>query len=337
MFGKLAKESKAAALQPKSQGQALQAQSSVVVGAGGERKEGLAYSCVEAQYEDLSDTPWSEKALMVVGPTEKGDSMATLDIWCQIVRDTGVDRNKTWKNPRFATLPGNSKLFFIFDITVEAEEALIQVRRVIQGQFLGPQDAGASAILIHLATLQARGIDTSVLRSYSTGATNEEAQLRYMTEALGFKHADIKPNDPFGEEVATFATQNQQATNKEESDKIAHKEKEDADALEQQTRESKNIDEDKAVQEKKKQFKIKVHKEKIQAIDDGIKTSQILLDEVQAYGSVTILDADDLETIRQCELSITDFQRQNHVCLAVMIAQSPAAINNEVPEEVAPD
>ena len=102
----------------------------------------MAYSCVEAQYEDLSDTPWSlalpEKALMVVGPTEKGDSMATLDIWCQIVRDTGVDRNKTWKNPRFAALPGNSKLFFIFDTTVEAEEAPIQVRRVIQGQFLGP-------------------------------------------------------------------------------------------------------------------------------------------------------------------------------------------------------
>ena len=341
MFGKLAKESKAAALQRKSPGQALQAQLSVVVGAGGERKEGLAYSCAEAQIEELSDTPCSlalpEKALMVVGPTEKGDSMATLDIWCQIVRDKGVDRNETWKNPRFATLPSNSKLFFIFDTTVEAEEALIQVRRVIQEQFLGPQDAGASAILIHPATLQARGIDTSVLRSYSTGATNEEAQLRCMTEAFGFKHANIKPNDPFGEEVAAFATQNQQATNKEESDKIAHKDKEDADALDQQTRESKKIDEDKAVQEKKKQFKIKVHKEKIQAIDDGIKTSQKLLDEVQAYGSVTNLDADDLETIRQCELSIADFQRQKDVCLTVMNAQSPAVIYNEVPEEVASD
>ena len=41
--------------------------------------------------------------------------------------------------------------------------------------------------------------------------------------------------------------------------------------------------------------------------------SQKLLDEVQAYGSVTILDADDLETIRQCEFSITDFQRQKDV------------------------
>jgi len=142
MFGNLAKGSKAAALQRKSPGQALQAQLSVVVGAGGEMKEGLAYSCVEAQYEDLSDTPGSlalpEKALMVVGPTEEGDSMATIDIWCQIVRDKGVDRNKTWKTPRFATLPSNSKLFFIFNTTVEAEEALIQVRRVIQGQFLGP-------------------------------------------------------------------------------------------------------------------------------------------------------------------------------------------------------
>ena len=115
MFGKLAKESKAAALQRKSPGQALQAQLSVVVGAGGGRKEGLAYSCVEAQYEDLSDTPCSlalpEKALMVVGPTEKGDSMATLDIWCQIVRDTGVDRNKTWKTPgllRFQATPSCS-------------------------------------------------------------------------------------------------------------------------------------------------------------------------------------------------------------------------------------
>jgi len=119
-----------------------------------------------------------------------------------------------------------------------------------------------------------------------------------MTEAFGFKDADIKPNDPFGEEVAAFATQNQQATTKEESDKIAHKDKEDADALEQQTRESQKIDEDKAVQEKKKQFEIKLHEEKIQAIDDGIKTSQKLLDDVQAYDSVTILDADDLETIR---------------------------------------
>ena len=134
-----------------------------------------------------------------------------------------------------------------------------------------------------------------------------------------------------------FATQNQQATTKEETDKIAHKDKEDAEALEQQTRESRKIDEDKAVQEKKKEFKIKVHKENIQAIDDEIKTSQKLLDDVQAYGSVTILDADDLETIRQCELSITDFQRQKDVCLAVMNAQSPAVIYNEVPEEVAPD
>ena len=72
-----------------------------------------------------------------------------------------------------------------------------------------------------------------------------------MTEASGFKHADIKPNDPFGEEVAAFATQNQQATTKEEADKIAHQDKEDADALDQQTRESKKIDEDKTVQEKK--------------------------------------------------------------------------------------
>jgi len=208
LFGRLAKESKAAALQPKSTGQALPAQSSVVVGAGGERKEGLAYSSVKAPYEDPSDAPWPltlpEKALMLlVGPTEKGDSMAMLDIWCQIVRDKGVD------SPRFATLPGNSKLFFVFDTTGEAEEALIQARCDIQGQFLGPKDAGASAILIYFATLQARGIDTSVLRSYSTGGTNEEAQLRYMTEALGFKHADIKPNDPFVEEVAAFATQNQ--------------------------------------------------------------------------------------------------------------------------------
>jgi len=70
-----------------------------------------------------------------------------------------------------------------------------------------------------------------------------------MTEALGFKHAGIKPNDPFGEEVTAFATQNQQATKKEESDNIAHKAKQDADALEHQTRETKKIDEDNAVQE----------------------------------------------------------------------------------------
>ena len=90
---------------------------------------------------------------MVVRPTEKGESMATLDIWCHIVRDKGVDRNKTWKNPRFATLPTSSKFFFIFDTTVETKEALIQVRRVIQEQFLGPQDAGSSVILIHPVTL----------------------------------------------------------------------------------------------------------------------------------------------------------------------------------------
>jgi len=270
MLGKLAKESKAASLQRKSSGQALQAPLSGRVGAGGERKERLAAPCAEAQFEEFSDTPCflalPEKALMVVGPTEKGDSMATLDIWCQLVRDKGVDRNKTWKNPRFATLPSIPKLFFIFDTTVEAEEALIQVRRVIQEQFLGPQDAGASAILIHHATLQARGIDTSVLRSYSTGAINEEAQLRYMTEAFGFKHADIKPHDSFSSEVEAFATQNQQATAKEESDKIVHKNKEVADALDQQMRDSKKTDDDKAVQEKKMQFKNEVYKEKIQAI-----------------------------------------------------------------------
>ena len=82
-----------------------------------------------------------------------------------------------------------------------------------------------------------------------------------------------------------------------------------------------------------------MHKEKIQAINDGIKTNQKLLDEVQAYGLVTILDAsaDNLETICQCELSIADFQRQKDVCLTVMNAQSPSVINNEVPQEAAPD
>ena len=89
------------------------------------------------------------------------------------------------------------------------------------------------------------------------------------------------------------------------------------------------IDEDNAVQKIRKQFKIKVQKQKIHALDDGK-----LLDEVQ-YGSVTILDADDLETICQCELSITDFQRQKGACLAVMTPQSPAS--NGVPEEAAPD
>jgi len=41
-----------------------------------------------------------------------------------------------------------------------------------------------------------------------------------------------------------------------------------------------------------------VQKEKLKHFDDGIKTSQKLLDEVKDYGSDTILDADDLETIR---------------------------------------
>jgi len=104
IFGKLTKESKAAALQQKSTSQAQPAQSSVVVGAGGGREEGLAYSGAEAQHEAPSDTPWpltlTEKALMVVRPTEKGDSIAELDIWCHIVRDKEVERNKNWKTPR---------------------------------------------------------------------------------------------------------------------------------------------------------------------------------------------------------------------------------------------
>ena len=41
----------------------------------------MAYPCAEAQIEELSNTPCSlalpEKVLMVVGPTEKGDSMTT--------------------------------------------------------------------------------------------------------------------------------------------------------------------------------------------------------------------------------------------------------------------
>jgi len=86
-----------------------------------------------------------------------------------------------------------------------------------------------------------------------------------------------------------------------------------------------------------KNIKIEVQKEKIQGLNDGIKTSQKLLDEVQAYGSVIILDADDLETICQCELSIKDFQRQKHALLVVMIPQKSAAIDNGVPEEVAPE
>jgi len=158
-----------------------------------------------------------------------------------------------------------------------------------------------------------------------------------MTEAFGFKHVDIKPHDSFSAEVAAFATQNQQATVKEESDKITHKNKEVADALDQQMRDSKKTDDDKVVQEKKIRFKTEVYKEKIQVIDDGIKTSQKLLDAVQDYGPVTNLDADDLDTIRQCELSIADFHRQKHACLTMMHAQSPAIINNETAKEAATD
>jgi len=200
------------------------------------------YSRADAQYEDPSDTPWlltlPEKALMVVRPTENGDSMTTLKIWLQIVRDNGAKRNKDWKSPTFATLPGNSKFFFVYDTTAEAEKALIQARIDIQKQFLGPNDVGASAMLIHLATFEARGTDTSVLRSYSTEGAKEEAQLRYIMEALESKYSYIEQNDPYAKKVAGFATQNQQATNKEETDKTAHKEKEDEDALEHQAREA---------------------------------------------------------------------------------------------------
>jgi len=86
-----------------------------------------------------------------------------------------------------------------------------------------------------------------------------------------------------------------------------------------------------------KNIKIEVQKGKIQGLNDGIKTSQKLLDEVQAYSSVIILDADDLETICQCKLSIKDFQRQKHTLLVVMIPQKSAVIDNGVPEEVAPE
>ena len=84
--------------------------------------------------------------------------------------------------------------------------------------------------------------------------------------------------------------------------------KEVADALDQQRCDSKKTDDDKVVQEKKMQFKIEVYKEKIQAIDEEIKTNQKLLDAVQGYGPVTNLDADDLDTIRQYALSIADLR-----------------------------
>ena len=51
------------------------------------------------------------------------------------------------------------------------------------------------------------------------------------------------------------------------------------------------------------------------------------------YGSDTILDADDLETIRQCELSIKDFQRQKDAYLPVMNPQPTTTINDGAPEE----
>jgi len=57
MFGKLAKESKAAAHQRKHPEQALQAPLSGGVGARRERKERLADPCAEAQIEEFSDNP----------------------------------------------------------------------------------------------------------------------------------------------------------------------------------------------------------------------------------------------------------------------------------------
>ena len=106
--------------------------------------------------------------------------------------------------------------------------------------------------------------------------------------------------------------------------------KEVADALDQQRCDSKKTDDDKVVQEKKMQFKIEVYKEKIKALDNGIKTSQKLLDAFQAYGPVTNLDADDLDTIQQCELSIAESYRQRLACLAMMDAHSPVVINDEM-------
>jgi len=80
--------------------------------------------------------------------------------------------------------------------------------------------------------------------------------------------------------------------------------------------ETKKIDEDNAAKEKKMQFKITVQNDKLKHFDDGIKMSQKLFDEVKDYVSDTILDADDLETIRQCEISIKESQRQKDAYLA---------------------
>jgi len=54
----------------------------------------------------------------------------------------------------------------VFDSTEEAGQALIQARDDIQEQHLGPNDGGSSAQLTRLATLEARGINTTNLRSY---------------------------------------------------------------------------------------------------------------------------------------------------------------------------
>ena len=251
------------------------------------------------------------------------------------------DKEAEWKYPRFASLPSELLQVYVFDSTEEAEQALIQARDDIQEQRLGPNDGGASVQLIRLAILEARGINTTNLRSYRLEGDKEEAQLLRTTTALGLEHVTIRPSDSYAKEVASFATQNQQVTNKEESDKAAQKEQDSHNALQDKERETNKVNDELAAKEKTKQLKPQAQVAKLQHIEERIQSNPKFLDEVKSLGSEVELDTDNFDTIQQAETAIKELQRQKDAHLAVMnpqlIESLPSPVtNNEEDEVLAP-
>jgi len=257
------------------------------------------------------------------------------------VHDKEAEKNAEWKNPRFASLPSELLQVYVFDSTEEAEQALIQARDDIQEQPLGPNDGGASPQLICLATLEARDMNTANLRNYRLEGDKEEAQLLRMTTALGLEHVTIRHGDSYAKEVASFATQNQQATNKEESDKAAQKEQDSHNALQDKERKTNKVNDELAAKEKTKQLKTPAQVANLQHIEERIQSNQQLLDEVKNLGSEVELDTDNFDTIQQAETAIKELQRQKGAHLAVMnpqLIESPPSpvTNNKEYEAFAP-
>jgi len=169
-----------------------------------------------------------------------------------------------------------------------------------------------------------------------------EVQLLCMTTALGLEHLTSRPSDSYAKEVASFATQNQQATNKEDTDKAAQKEQDSHNALQNKERETNKVNNELVAKEKTKQFKIQAQVAKLQHIEERIQSNQKFLDEVKSLGSEVELDTDNFDTIQQAETAIKELQRQKDAHLTVMnpqpIESQPSPVtNNEEDEVLAPE